>query len=351
MTNKTILDAFEAQALACDYLGSPFTARVCRAMAERLDDGSRFGARILSWPGNPQSDALPIRAAGAFHALKRKGLPALVSVYPPNEADDDALWRGMEAAIEDEDDFLAAFLDSAPQTNEVSRSNAILGGCLHIAARTGLPLDIYEIGSSAGLNLGFDRYHYDLGGYEWGDPASTVGIVSPWECGGEGKLPPLDAALQVASRQGCDLNPLDISGEAARERLLSYIWPDQTARLARIEAALATAARSGVKPEKADAAEWVGHHLSGPGTSGHVRVLFHTIVWQYLPEETKSRIENAMAVAASRATADAPLAWLSMEADRKEVDSASLRLRMWPTGGGVELARTDFHGRWTRWEA
>ena len=106
----------------------------------------------------------------------------------------------------------------APQTNEVSRSNAILGGCLHIAARTKQPLDIHEIGSSAGLNLNFDRYHYDLGGREWGSADAAVKIVSPWE--GEGNLPPLDAPLTVSSRQGCDLNPLDVSDESARERLL-----------------------------------------------------------------------------------------------------------------------------------
>ena len=137
--------------------------------------------------------------------------------------------------------------------------------------------------------------------------------------------------------------------EGARERLLSYIWPDQTARLQRIEAALAFAAQCGTKVEKADAAEWVERHFATPGMAGHTRVLFHTIVWQYLPRETQARIEEVMEAAAREASQDAPLAWLSMEADEKDPSSASLRLRLWPAGEDVELGRTDFHGRWTRW--
>ncbi|NIJ42505.1 hypothetical protein FHS78_002807 [Parvibaculum indicum] len=346
MTNSNdIRAAFERQSIACDYLGSPLNARLCRLLGERLDARTNFGNRILAWEGDPQSDALPIRAAGAFHALKRQDRASLAPAYPPNEVTDDELWQALAAAMEREDAFLTAFLDSAPQTNEVSRSNAILGGCLHIAARTGLPLALHEIGSSAGLNLNFDRYHYDLGGREWGDPTSPVKIMSSWE----GETPPLDAPLAVASRRGCDLNPLDMSDGAARERLLSYIWPDQTARLARIEAAVDAAARSGTQVEKADAVEWVARHFAKPSKAGHTRVLSHTIVWQYLPAETQARIEAVMKEAALEASEDAPLAWLSMEADETDPSSASLRLRLWPSGEDLELARTDFHGRWTRW--
>ncbi len=346
MTNSNdIRAAFARQAIACDYLGSPFNARLCRLLGERLDEDTTFGRRILTWNGNPQSDALALRAAGAFHALKRQERALLAAAYPPNEVTDDALWQALAAAVEREDAFLTAFLDSAPQTNEVSRSNAILGGCLHIAARTKQPLDIHEIGASAGLNLNFDHYHYALGGCEWGSADAPVKITSAWE----GETPQLDAPLTIASRQGSDLNPLDVSDEAARERLLSYIWPDQTARLARIEAALAFAAQSGTAVEKVDAAEWVAQHFGKPGEAGRTRVLFHTIVWQYLPTETQARIEAVMETAARNASEAAPLAWLSMEADEKEADSAALRLRLWPSGEDVELARTDFHGRWTRW--
>ena len=343
--SNPIRDDFARQALACELLGSPFNARVCRLLGERLNDASSFGARVLGWQGHPQNDALPLRAAGGFHALKRQGDKDLAAAYPPNEVDDETLWRALEKAIARHDAFLTRFLDSAPQTNEVSRSSAILGGMLHVAARTGLPLGVYEIGASAGLNLGFDAYGYELGNARWGDAASAVQIVSEWQ----GTLPPLHAELRVASRKGSDLNPLDASDAPLRERLLSYIWPDQTARLARIEAALEATARAGTVIEKADAADWVERAFAGEGESGRARVLMHTIMWQYLPDVTQARIEAAMAKAGEGATKDAPLAWLSVEQDEKDKVSASVRLRMWPEGTDEELGRADFHGRWVRW--
>src|SRR5690606_31809610 len=120
--SDSIRKDFARQALACELLGSPFTSRVCRLLGERLNDTSRFGVRVLGWEGNPQADALPLRAAGGFHALKRQGDAALAKAYPPHEADHETLWAALDAAIATHDDFLHGFLDSAPQTNEVSRS-------------------------------------------------------------------------------------------------------------------------------------------------------------------------------------------------------------------------------------
>ena len=57
-----IRDDFARQALACELLGSPFNARVCRLLGERLNHTSSFGARVLGWQGHPQNDALPLRA-------------------------------------------------------------------------------------------------------------------------------------------------------------------------------------------------------------------------------------------------------------------------------------------------
>lgn len=340
-----IRNDFLRQSLACAALGSPFTGRVCALLAERLTDESRFGRRILDWPGQPQDDALPLRAAGSLNALSRAGLsPSLTAAYPPAESTDGALWAAIETAIATHDAFLAAFLDSPPQTNEVARSGSILGGCLHLARATGLPIDLHEIGSSAGLNLGFDRYEYDLGSRRWGKAGEGVLIAQAWS----GSLPPLDAPLAIRSRRGCDRNPIDPSSDEMRERLLAYIWPDQAARKSRIEAALLSAARSGLKVEKADAADWVEKHFATPAP-GAVKLLLHTIVWQYLPLDVKTRIKAAMEKAAAAATPAAPVAWLSVEPDERNLPTAAVTLTLWPSGETRELARADFHGRFTQW--
>lgn len=335
---------FQNQAAACRDLGSPFTAMLCEVLAENLGPGSLFSDRISRWPGNPLNDALALRAAGGLHALARSGqCRPLTDVYPPHSTRPDRLWIGVETAIADHDAFLAAYLDSAPQTNEVARSNAILGGCLHIARMTGLPLDIYEIGSSAGLNLGFDHYAYDLAVAHW-NGGTNVKIQSRWE----GNPPDTTVPIVVTRRRGCDLNPLDPSSDADRARLLSYIWADQMERAARTEAALLFATSAHHQVERSDAADWIERVLATPALPGHVRVLFHTIVWQYLPRETKRRIGDALKQAGSKASKEVPLAWLRVEPDDIK-GSASIRLTLWPDGGETVLGRADFHGRWTHW--
>jgi hypothetical protein len=340
-----LLKAFQSQAGSCRKLGSPFTAEICELLAEHLDESSRFGRRILGWPGDPFADALALRAAAGFHALKRAGKSAsLTAAYPPNPVDRAALTEAVVGAIGSHDDFLHDWLDSPPQTNEVARSSVLIGSALLLGREFELPLDWHEIGASMGLNLGFDRYRYEFGSDSWGAADSPVLIRSEWR----GPNPDTTAALELRSRAGCDLNPLDPGLPADRERLLAYVWADQTERLARASAALDVAAAAPWRVERADAAAWVARHFSAPPRSGALRVLAHTIVWQYLPEATRQAITQSMELAGERATPEAPVAWLRMEADGR--DTAGVRLRVWPGGTDREIARADFHGRFVEWQ-
>jgi hypothetical protein len=346
-----IVEQFRLQAQGSPALGSPFIGTLCGLLAERLDRSSSFGSRILDWPGNPHVDALALRSCGALHALARSGRePDLTAAYPPSPTDIEQLWSAIAAAIARHDGFLTAFLDSPPQTNEVARSALILGGALHLVVRIGgMPLALYEIGSSASLNLAFDRYRYHLGGgLSWGDPSAPLTIRSEWR----GSLPSLDRAISVSSRQGCDRNPLDAANPADADRLMAYIWPDQAYRLERTEAALKLAAAEGRKAERIDAADWVEREFAKPHAPGTCRLLFHTIVFQYLPPEAQARIDAALARAAASATTDAPVAHFAFETDYNPDGhnvGAPMTLRIWPGGETLNLGRGDYHGRWAEW--
>ncbi len=346
-----IAAAFRVQAEACEGLGSPFTAAVCRALVRRLDGATAFGRRIAGWKGDPVADALALRACGALHHAVRTGrAPALAAVYPPAGAGTGlAEARGdvLDGTIRELDGELAAFLDSPPQTNEVARSGVLLGGHLTIAAETGLPVVLCEIGSSAGLNLHPDCYRYDLGAAgRWGRAEAPVTIATDWR----GTPPPLDAPLRIVARAGCDAAPVDPGDPAARARMLAYIWPDQGDRLARAAAALAHAAAHPAPVKKADAAGWVEATLAQPAAPGAVRVLAHSITWQYLPEAGRRRIAAALEAAGAAATAEAPLAWLRLEPDAVK-GSAAVQLTLWPGGVTRLLGRGDYHGRWAEWSA
>lgn len=342
---ETIRQSFLRQASACDDLGSPFTARLCRIAGTRLNGDTAVGQRILEWQGDPTGlgDALALRLAGALHALVRAGRnPALAAVYPPHAIDDDGLWTAVETTLRRDEVFLLDWLRSPPQTNEVRRSAALLPGFLTLGAMFDKPLVLSEVGASAGLNLHWDHYGYRLGEVSWG-PASSVTLTPEWQ----GPPPPL-AQLTIADRAGCDLKPLDPSSPGDRERLMAYIWADQQERLERTGHALEIAAASAIRVERADAVDWLEQRFSKVH-EGCVHVVYHSIAWQYLPGPLKERGEALIRNAGARATVTAPLARLQMEADGKP-DGAALVLELWPLGTRHEIGRADFHGRWVKWQ-
>lgn len=343
---------FEKQARGCDALGSPFTARLCRLLPGLLDAATATGRRVLAWEGDPRADALSLRLCGGLHRLviERRD-PALAAVYPPNEAVDAVLSAAVAGALKRHDAALCAGLASAPQTNEIARSAMLLPGFLAAARETCLPLALAEIGASGGLNLLFDRFGYTYGDEGWGDPQSPVQLAPQVR----GAAPALDGALSIVSRDGCDIAPVDARSREGQARLRSYVWPDQPLRLQRLGGALQLAQSHPFSLHEADAAAFVARQLSRrvPGTAF---VLFHSIMWQYLPRRTREAILDAVAEAGGAATADAPLAHLRMEPLELADPYATLSLTLWPgssyAGGRTRhLARCDYHGRWIEWIA
>ena len=132
-----------------------------------------------------------------------------------------------------------------------------------------------------------------------------------------------------------------------RTRLLSYVWADQTARMARMRAAIEIARANHVRVEAADAADWLAPRLNAP-RPGHAHVVYHSVFWQYLPAATQDRIRASLEAAGARASRTAPLAWLRVEDDGADPDAA-ITLSLWPGGETRVLGRADFHGAWVRW--
>lgn len=343
-----IAEAFERQAKACLELGAPFTSNLCSLLGARLDASSAFGRRIAAWPADSLwPDLVPLRCCAALNTLVRRGRASgLAAFYPPNApGDDDPFWSAISTTIADHDAEMTAFLDSPPQTNEVVRSAILLGGFLTIAEAVDRPLALYELGASAGLNLLFDRYAYDLDeGRKWGDTKSPVRIASAWK----GRAPSLATPLKVASRAAVDLRPVDARSTGDRERMLAYIWPEQTERLRRIEPALDMVAASDLQVEHGDALAWLKTMMAGPPQEGVCRVVFHSVFFQYLPADLRRALREKIVEIGERATTVAPFAWLSMEAGEDRM-SCELRLTIWPGAERRALAKVDWHGRWAEW--
>lgn len=346
MNESVVRQAFLDQARWCDGLGSPFTACLMRVIESLLDRECEVGRRILEWQGNPSAshDSVPLRLAGALQALALGGhAPALAALYPPNAMPSQgALTALLPTIFREHETFLLELLRFAPQTNEAGRSAILYPAMAEIARVTGKPLALFELGSSAGLNLALDMFAYRFGGNQVGKLQSSLSLAPEWS--GEPLEPP---PFRVASRRGCDLNPLDIRVPMERARLRSYVWADQSERIARFEAAASIAADLPIRLDKAEAANWVEQNLELDHSGQTCPVLFHTIAAQYFPEESRARIAAHLEKIGAAATPDRPLAWLAFE--QVPGEGHLLTLRLWPGGEARMLAKADPHGRKVEW--
>lgn len=341
-----VAKAFDNQVAYCTSSGATVTARVVAAVRDLIERGTRgtFFDALRNWPGAPLADALPLRVAGGIHSLHLAGTaPALAAIYRDAPGlDDAAIIASVVAANEAE---LLTWLDGPPQTNEAGRSANFIGAMLWLADH-GLPprFACLEIGSSAGINLMLDRYHYDLGGVQVGPQPGAMQFTPEWQ----GAAPP-DHAIEIASTKGCDVAPVDLTDPAQALRLKAYIWPEHTVRFERMAAAIAAAAKSPPDLVAMNAADFVEAELAKPQPPGTTRMLMHSIVWQYVPGDQQARVTAAMAAAGARATPERPLAWVSLEANRV-MHVHEMTVRYWPGGAEPELVtRAHPHGAWIAW--
>ncbi|MEO7429654.1 MAG: DUF2332 domain-containing protein [Acidimicrobiales bacterium] len=342
----TPLEVVEHQAQQCGRAGSPLYEQILLGVADDLRAGGVTAALLDGRRDDPFGSALALRFLGAVHRLVLDGrAPALAALYPSaggNPAAGDPVATFLATVAEHRAEVATRLTDGV-QTNEVGRAAVLVGGYATVSARLRLPLRLLEVGASAGLNLRFDHYAYDTGSMVSGDPASPVRFRGVWE----GDPPSLPERFDIAERRGCDRNPLDPTTEEGRAVLLSYVWPDQLDRLARLSAAIAVAQHVPVTIDRAEAADWTSARLadSAPGVAS---VVVHSIVLQYLPADRRRRFRAAIDDAGRRATSVAPLAWLRME---PAGERAELRLTMWPGGTDEVLATAGYHGQPIWWGA
>ncbi|MDX2166072.1 MAG: DUF2332 domain-containing protein [Deltaproteobacteria bacterium] len=353
------VEAFRLQAQFCPSYGSPLYADLLTRAAADIDAGGPVAALLDGWQGRPTPDALPLRLMGGVHRLVLDGgAPSLAEHYPSagGTPRGDATWDAFRAVVATRADVLRPALDRQVQTNEVRRSAALLSGFLTVAARTALPLRIREIGSSAGLNLLWDRYRYALPAcaaetppaddaplaHTWGDPGAAVTIRSGWHGSGE----VFTGQATVASRAGCDIAPIDVTDPEQARTLESFIWADQVSRLTQLRAAIAAARREPPPLVRRAAADWLDEELA-TAPDGVATVVFHSIMWWYLSEPERDRATALLHAAGARATPHAPLAWLRF--DLFGSPTAEVRLILWPGGEETTLATADAHGRWVTW--
>jgi hypothetical protein len=266
---------------------------------------------------------LPLRLLGGLHYLVLSGL---------------ASWDDVDDALDRHGDFLRRHAaEQQVQTNEVQRSYALLPAFLSVA--DGRPLDLLELGPSAGLNLVWDRYAYRYRTGTWGDSDLVLA--------GDDRVPPpaslLARGVRVARRRGVDRSPVDVTTEHGARVLESFVWADQTERLERLRRAIEILRADPPELITGDYVQLLGSLLAD-SLDGSQSIVFQTASTMYLTPEELESLSRAMHAAALVR----PFTYLGTNQGPDNVGYA-LEAQRFPGGEIERLAVFDFHGEWLEW--
>jgi hypothetical protein len=253
------------------------------------------------------------------------------------------------AALAAHEDVIRARIDIAGvQTNEVQRCTSLLPAFLAASAETGLPLELVELGPSAGLNLVLERYRYRYANGTFGRADALLELTVE-ERGGRVPIELLEHGLVVRRRRGIDLAPIDATTDEGYLQLRSYVWPGLEARIARLDAAVETLRRS---PERLElvAGDYTDRlpAVLADRPADALTVVFETFSIIYLPEPAADALHRALETAGADGR---PLAWVSVRPWDTTADAApafELELRIWP-GEARLAALVDPHGNTLDW--
>ena len=288
--------------------------------------------------------------AAVHDELLREPDDELAAYYPTvggRRAPDAALGAALARFCAAREEPLAATLATRrTQTNEVARCAGLLPAFAAVAG--GRPLAQIEIGASAGLNGLWDHYAYDYAGRAAGD----AGLAAADR---------LRAARRRQRRRstrrrwrgapGIDLSPVDLPTPPTSRWLRACLWPDQPARHARFEAALAVAHEHGpVDVRRGDAlAAPPGRDRVGAGGRARVRVPHRRA--RLLHARAGRRAARAAGERRARRRLDRRrgAGHPRRRAARARRVAATSRSSAGRPGRLAQVARMGHHGGWLEW--
>ncbi len=329
---------------------APLYGRLATAIA---DDPAT--ARLLLHAPAPQR--MPVLLFACVHWLLINEPEHDLRRYYPNltpEPDPGDPYPAFKRLCAQHEPRLASLLGSrSTQTNEVGRCALLLPALGMLADERG-PLALVDVGASGGLNLLLDRYTYRY------EPGGVVGAGSAviLECGTRGRVPVPTELPIISARIGLDRSPVDVTDPVEATWLEACVWPDQTARFHRLEAAIELARRSPPLVRAGHAVDDLASTVRLVHGEGHPVVL-NTWVLNYLTVDERTaylaeldelgRTADVSWVYAESPALTAPLP--APELPTREAERTVLTLVRWRDGRRLvtHLASCHPHGAWMHW--
>jgi hypothetical protein len=246
----------------------------------------------------------PMLVLASLHLAALRGHPVLATIYlaarEGSLTEPEIAARQVIDVVNAEPELVRAQLNRSTQTNEPGRS-AVFQAVIALIARDAHPsINLIDVGTSAGLNLHFDRYPV-----RETDDDNPLTLV----CHDES---PVDRSLPlpfVHTRVGIDPSPLDLANDDDRLWLEACLWPEEPRRMARLEAIVTqrpswpeVTVLRGTAAERLDDAVALGD-------SSLLTVVLNSYVVAYFSEAEQTAFFNDMVARCARGN----VAWISLE--------------------------------------
>jgi hypothetical protein len=238
------------------------------------------------------------------------------------------------------------------QTNEVGRCAYLLPAFTLVARLAHeRPLALIEVGTSAGLNLLWNRYGYRYGPADqcYGDPRSSVQIACTLR--GHTRPPLPDRMPAMALSVGVDLHVVDLYDAEEVLWLRALVGPDRLERAQRLHNAVEITQRNPPTLLSGDGLVLLPELLRTVPADAAVCV-FHTHTINQWSPEARDRLTTVLAEYGAthdlyRVSAEA----VRLSAQRVSTPHPQLELTAWQHGQVHQrlLAYCDHHGRWLAW--
>ncbi len=246
--------------------------------------------------------------------------------------------------LAEHEEFLENFVRTqGVQTNEVRRAWLLTPLFLRVAERTGGSVfDLIELGSSAGLLLGWDRYHYVYEAGDWGSREAPLTLR-----GEERRAVPaalLERAPEVRRKVGVDLAPLDVTSDESLRLLKAFVWAGQDERLARLDEAFAALRADPPELVQGNYVE-VLPELLAERDPEVVTIVFASATLAYLSDDDVDRVRSALAESGR----SGGLVFVNTGKGRSSERHWGLRIVYYPDGDREFAGEADYHGAWLDW--
>ncbi len=318
---------------------------------ETLAQGISKDRDLLAIASSARRPPVPNLLFGAVHYMLLSGAAHTLASSYASLADEpgppsDAYPHFRDFCLAHEDELRELIATRLVQTNEVARCSYMLPAFAFIAGETPqTALSLIDVGTSAGLNLLWDRYAYDYGGTRAGVASSPVQIEA--EVRGQSEPPIPEDLPEVAFRAGIDLSPVDLTDEDSALWLRALVWPEHESRAAQLQAAIALARDDPPELVEGDAIDVLAQVGEQAPQESTLCIYNDHALYQFSQEARRRFGAIVEELSAAR-----DVYWLSAEG-RWGYDHAVLQLVKRSKGlkSSRELAKVDLYGRWLEWMA